>query len=119
MRTCLQAQAANGTNPAVLLYMVDALQYFKDKRTAQIKETAFEIALRGTQGIEPAKQGYKLAHTPGKTFSGHHLLAFYCISWKPAIPEMIKRRWVSRAFGGDPAVKAESAGTLSGTPMAG
>ena len=55
MRTCLQAQAANGTNPAVLLYMVDALQYFKDKPTAQIKETAFEIALLDTQGIEPAK----------------------------------------------------------------
>ena len=55
MRTFLQAQAANGTNPAVLLYMVDALQYFKDKPTAQIKETAFEIALLDTQGIEPAK----------------------------------------------------------------
>ena len=26
---------------------------------------------------------------PGKTFSGYHLLAYYYVSWKLAIPEML------------------------------
>jgi len=26
---------------------------------------------------------------PGKTFSGYHLLAYYYVSWKLAMPEML------------------------------
>lgn len=91
MQTFLRAQEALGINSAVLMFMVDALQYFKDKPKQKIKETAFEIALLGTQGIEPAKQGYKLANVPDKTFSGNHLLAYYYVSWKLAIPEMLEQ----------------------------
>jgi len=69
--------------------MVDALQHFKGLPHEKIKEAAFEIALLGTQGIEPGKQGYKLANVPGKSFSGNHLLAYYYVSWKLAIPEMV------------------------------
>ena len=91
MRTFMEAQQANGLNSAVLMFMVDALQHFKGMPKAKIKETAFEIALLGTQGIEPAKQGYRLANVPGKTFSGNHLLAYYYVSWKLAIPEMLEQ----------------------------
>lgn len=91
MRTFLQGQEAMGLNSAVLMFMVDALQHFKDQPKAKIKETAFEIALLGTQGIEPGKQGYKLANVPEKTFSGNHLLAYYYVSWKLAIPEMLEQ----------------------------
>jgi tetratricopeptide (TPR) repeat protein len=91
MRTFLQSQEAMGLNSAVLMFMVDALQHFKDQPTAKIRETAFEIALLGTQGIEPGKQGYKLNNVPGKSFSGNHLLAYYYVSWKLAIPEMLEQ----------------------------
>lgn len=89
MRTFLKGQEELGLNMAVAMYMVGALQYFKDMPNEQIKKTAFEIAVLGTQGIHPEKQGYKLANVPGKTFSGYHLLAYYYVSWKLAIPEML------------------------------
>ena len=43
----------------------------------------------GTQGIHPDQQGYKLTNVPGKAFSGYHLLAYYYVSFKLAIPEML------------------------------
>lgn len=84
-----KGQAAIGTNMAVVMFMVDALKFFNGLTPAAIKKTAIEIALLGTQGIRPDKQGYKLANVPGKTFSGYHLLAYYYVSFKLAIPEML------------------------------
>lgn len=89
MRTFLEGQQAIGLNMAVVMFMVDALRYLREKDRAEIKNTALEIAMLGTQGIHPDKQGYKLANVPGKTFSGYHLLAYYYVSWKLAIPEML------------------------------
>jgi Tfp pilus assembly protein PilF len=89
MRTFLKGQKALGLNMAVAMYMVDALNYFKGKPLPEIKQTALEIAILGTQGIHPEKKGYNLASVPGKTFSGYHLLAYYYITWKLAIPEML------------------------------
>jgi len=91
MRTFLEGQEALGLNMAVAMYMVDALQYFKDMPTDKVKQAALEIAMLGTQGIHPEKKGYKLASVPGKTFSGYHLLAYYYITWKLAIPEMLEQ----------------------------
>ncbi len=48
-----------------------------------------EAIILGTQGIHPEKKGYHLANVPGKTFTGYHLLAYYYVSWKLAIPEML------------------------------
>jgi tetratricopeptide (TPR) repeat protein len=79
-----------GTNPAVMFFMVDALQYFKDLPKDKIKAIAFEIALLGTQGIAPGdEKKYKLTNIPNKSFSGYHMLAYYYVSWKLAIPEML------------------------------
>lgn len=89
MRTFQEGQKALGTNMAVVMFMVDALQVFSAMEPSKIKEVALEIALLGTQGISPDKKGYKLHHVPGKTFSGYHLLAYYYVSWKLAIPEML------------------------------
>jgi hypothetical protein len=91
MRTFQAAATAQGHNMAVVMYMVDALQHFKGMPLPKIKEVALEIAMLGTQGIHPEKQGYHLHHVPGKTFSGHHLLAYYYVSWKLAIPEMVEQ----------------------------
>jgi tetratricopeptide (TPR) repeat protein len=89
MEQFLQAHQAGDTNPAMVMYMVDALKFFSDKTTEQIKKTAFEIAMLGTQGIHPDKQGYKLAHVPGVSFSGYHLLAYYYVSFKRVLPELL------------------------------
>ncbi|MFZ1665324.1 MAG: tetratricopeptide repeat protein, partial [Flavobacteriales bacterium] len=72
MKTFQEGQAAIGTNMAVVMFMVDALKHFKGKPVSEIKEAATEIAMLGTQGIHPEKQGYKLHKVPGKTFSGYH-----------------------------------------------
>jgi len=89
MKTFQEGQAAIGTNMAVVMFMVDALKYFKAQSKEKVMQTAVEIAMLGTQGIYPENQGYKLAHVPGKTFSGYHLLAYYYISFKLVLPEMV------------------------------
>lgn len=78
-----------GVNMAVVMYMVDALKHFKAEPMNKIKMTAFEIAMLGAQGIHPEKQGYKLANVPGTTFSGYRLLAYYYVSFKLAVPEVL------------------------------
>src|SRR5574337_701919 len=84
-----KSQAEVGTNMAVVMFMVDALNYFRHMPKERIKEIAYEIALLGTQGFSPDKEGYKVNAIPEKIFSGYHILAFYYVSWKLAIPEMI------------------------------
>jgi len=91
MDTFQESQKALGLNMAVVMFMVDALQYFSDKPASKIKETALEIAMLGTQGIRPDHKGYRLHHVPNKEFSGYHLLAYYYISWKLALPEMLEQ----------------------------
>ena len=87
----ISSQKESGTNMAVVMYMVDALNYFEGQPNDKIKEAAFEIAMLGRQGIIPDKKGYKLSNIPGKEFSGFHLLAYYYVSWALAIPEMLEK----------------------------
>ena len=83
-----KSQNTIGVNMAVVMFMVDALQYFKNLPSEKIKEIAFEIAMLGTQGIKPgADIHYKLKNVPGKDFSGYHLLAYYYVSWSIVDPE--------------------------------
>ena len=86
-----KSQNEIGLNMAVVMFMVDALRYFKGKTKETIKKTALEIAMLGTQGIVPdGDHKYKLANVPGRDFSGYHLLAYYYVTWSLAIPEMLK-----------------------------
>ncbi|MFA9389331.1 MAG: tetratricopeptide repeat protein [Prolixibacteraceae bacterium] len=85
-----ESQNEIGMNMAVVMFMVDALQYFEKIQTSKIKEIAFQIAMLGTQGISPEKKDYSVSMIKDKTFSGYHLLAYYYISWKLAIPEMLE-----------------------------
>lgn len=84
-----QSQKEIGTNMAVVMFMVDALKYFKDMPKAEIKKIAFEIAMQGVQGYNPDNKGYKLNSVPGKEFSGYHIMAWYYISWMLAMPDDI------------------------------
>jgi tetratricopeptide (TPR) repeat protein len=91
MKTFQQSQKDIGTNMAVIMFMVDALQYFEKMPLSKVREIAFEIARLGTMGIRPDVKDYTLHLIRGKTFSGYHLLAYYYVSWKLALPEMIDR----------------------------
>lgn len=83
------SQVKLGINMAVVMYMVEALQYFKNVSKDEIKKVAFEIAMLGTQGYRPDGKDYRIGSIPGKFFSGYHILAYYYISWMLAIPEMV------------------------------
>jgi len=86
-----KSQQSLGTNMAVVMFMVDALQFFDGMSKEEIKNIAFEIAMQGTQGYRPDKDDYRISSIKGKTFSGYHILAYYYVSWAMAIPEMLSQ----------------------------
>lgn len=86
-----KTQETMGTNMAVVMFMVGAMQYFDGMPKEEIKKIAFEIATQGTQGYRPDKKDYKINSIPGKIFSGYQILAYYYVSWSLAIPEMVAR----------------------------
>lgn len=86
-----KTQSEIGLNMAVVMFMVDALQFFEKKTQKEIKEIVFEIAMQGTLGYAPDKQGYQISKIPNKSFSGYHILTYYYVSWALAIPEMVSQ----------------------------
>lgn len=84
-----KSQKEMGTNMAVVMYMVDALQFFQNMPKQKIKEIAYEIALQGTQGYRPENKNYIVGLIPDKKFSGYQILAYYYVSWSLAMPEML------------------------------
>lgn len=84
-----RSQESIGTNMAVVMFMVDALQYFEKLTIDNIKGIAFEIALLGAHGIKPDQDGYKVSLIPDKSFSGYHLLAYYYVSWAISEPDRL------------------------------
>ncbi len=86
----LKSQKEMGTNMAVVMYMVDALEFFRGKPKEEIKNIAFEIAMQGTQGYNPDKDNYRISAVKGKKFTGYHILAYYYVSWALAVPEMLE-----------------------------
>jgi tetratricopeptide (TPR) repeat protein len=79
----------SGTDMAIVLFMVDALNHFKNKSPEEIKKTALEIAMLGTTGIDPNKKEYIISSIAGKRFSGNQVLAYYYVSWDLAIPDQV------------------------------
>ena len=71
-----KSQEEIGTNMAVVMFMVDALQYFETKPKDEIKKIAFEIATQGTEGYRPDTKDYRISSIPDKLFSGYHILAY-------------------------------------------
>jgi len=90
MDTFQQGQKELGTNMAVVMFMVDAMQYYEKLTPDQVRSIAFEIALMGTQGIRPEEKGYKVGLIPHKSFSGYHLLAYYYVSWAQTVPDKLE-----------------------------
>jgi len=84
-----KGQEENGLNMAVVLFMQGALSYFKDLPAEKIKVIALEIAMLGTDGIRPGRDDYKLNAIPSKIFSGYQMLAWYYVSFKLALPDLV------------------------------
>jgi Flp pilus assembly protein TadD len=91
MKKFQQSQAEIGVNMDVVMFMVDALQFFENIPTEEIKKIAYEIAMQGTQGYSPDKKDYRISAVKGKLFSGYNILAYYYVSWSLAIPEMVSQ----------------------------
>ncbi len=86
-----KSQQSIKPNMAVVMFMVDALQFFDGIPDEGIKQIAFEIALQGRQGYNPDKDNYQISSIADKTFSGYHILAYYYVSWSLAMPEMVSQ----------------------------
>ena len=84
-----QQEKKIGVNMDVVLFMADALKYFKDQPIDQIKSIALEIATQGAQGFSPEKKNYRISEIPGKVFSGYHIMAYYYVSWAITMPEVV------------------------------
>ena len=72
------------------MFMVEALQHFKEKEASDIKQAAFELAILGRHGIDPNKKDYIISIINNKRFSGNQILAFYYVSWALAMPEQVQ-----------------------------
>ncbi len=70
------------------MYMLGAMQYFKNMPKAEIKKIALEIAMLGVGGINPSNNGYRI-RSIDRDFNGWQMLAYYYVSWAIAIPEML------------------------------
>lgn len=90
MEKFLKHQEEIGTNMAIVMFMVEALKHFKEKEASDIKQAAFEIAMLGTQGIDPKKKDYIISSINNNRFSGNQVLAFYYVSWVLAMPEQVQ-----------------------------
>jgi len=89
MRAFLDAHSDKDINIAVVMYMVGAMEYFKNLNQSKIKQIAFEIATIGINGINPKSDNYHVPSINDKTFTGYQLLAYYYVSWAIAVPDML------------------------------
>lgn len=91
MRSFIKNHTKEELNFSVLMYMVNALEYFRTISKDKIKKIAFEFATLGMTGIDPKKDNYEVPSIPEIKFSGYKALAFYYSSWAIAIPEMLNQ----------------------------
>ncbi len=90
MKTFVESNRNSETNMAVVMHMVDAIRYFKDKSTGKAKEAGIEIAELGRHGIDPnKKETYSLSSVPNKSFSGWKMLAYMYITWSIFEPSVV------------------------------
>ena len=89
MKKFLDEHSGDDINNAVVMFMIDALNYFKNFQKEEVKKIAFELATIGMTGIDPKKNGYSVPSIPNSSFSGYKTLSYYYVSWALAIPEML------------------------------
>lgn len=78
-----------GLNMAIVYYMISAIQYLNKLSDGDIKKIAYDIAMQGTLGFSPEKEGYKISLITDKEFTGTQILAWYYTSWAIAMPDKV------------------------------
>jgi Tfp pilus assembly protein PilF len=91
MAKFLEAQEQKGVKSEVIMYMVGALEFFKNMPQEKIKAIAFEIAQQGIHGYSVDRDDYRISSIPGKKFSGYHILSYYYVSWALSMPDMLAK----------------------------
>ena len=89
MEKFLKSHEDSGLNMAVVMFMVDAMEFFATKPKEEIKKMAVDIAMQGIHGYNPNNSNYRINGIKDNTFSGYHIMAYYYVSWALAIPEML------------------------------
>ena len=89
MKKFLKNQDTKGLQMNIVMYMVAAIGYLQSLPIEKVKEIALEIAQAGIHGIDPKKEGYKLAHVSNKRFNGNQFLSWYYVSWAMAMPDAL------------------------------
>lgn len=90
MHEFLENHQKEDLNPAVLMFMIGALEYFKKLSLEEIKKIAFQIATIGMNGINPQKkEGYIVPLIPNSNFSGYQMLAYYYVSFALSSPQIL------------------------------
>ncbi len=84
-----QSQKQIGANVAVVMFMDDALRYFKGMPASEIKQIAFEIDMQVIHEYNPDNNGYRLNSVQGKEFSGYQSIEWFYMSWMLAMPDDI------------------------------
>jgi len=74
---------------SIVMYMVTAIQYLNKLSDSDVKKIAYDIAMQGTQGYSPKKDGYKISSIPDKEFTGSQILAWFYVSWAVAMPDAV------------------------------
>jgi tetratricopeptide (TPR) repeat protein len=85
----MRSTVGGGLRPDVVMYIVGALKTFDEVGPAKAQQIAFEIAMKGQQGLDmnDAEQKYTLSTLPGK-FSGMQLVSIMYAGMKALDPDM-------------------------------
>ena len=80
---------AKGFRPDAMFYCLSALQFFKDKTPEKVRQVAFEIGMKGRQGLDinnPDKK-YTLDSMDG-SFTGLQLVSYMYVGFKMIDPKL-------------------------------
>jgi len=85
----MRAKVGGGLRPDVMMYIDGALDTFETVGPAKTQQIAFEIAMKGQQGLDinDPEQKYTLNTLPGK-YSGMHLVSIMYAGMKAMDPDI-------------------------------
>ena len=76
-------------HPSSVFYLLDALRRFDGMSPEQVRNVAFEIALKGREGLDysASEKQYDLKAIPGHKFTGLHLMCLMYAGFQRVAPE--------------------------------
>lgn len=85
----MRSRVGGGLRPDVMMYIAGALDTFEEVGPAKAQQIAFEVAMKGQQGLDinDPDQKYTLSTLPGK-FSGMHLVSIMYAGMRAMDPDM-------------------------------